>query len=34
VGLFFDPPKLLSDGDIVEVEIDGVGLLRNTVRQA
>lgn len=34
VGLFFDPPRLLSDGDVVEVEIDGVGLLRNTVRQA
>ena len=34
VGLFFDPPKLLSDGDVVEIEIDGVGLLRNTVRQA
>lgn len=34
VGLFWDPPKLLSDGDVVEIEIDGVGLLRNTVRQA
>jgi 2-keto-4-pentenoate hydratase/2-oxohepta-3-ene-1,7-dioic acid hydratase in catechol pathway len=34
VGLFFDPPRLLSDGDVVEIEIDGVGLLRNTVRQA
>ena len=30
VGLFFDPPRLLSDGDVVEIEIDGVGLLRNT----
>ena len=34
VGLFFDPPRLLSDGDVVEIEIDGVGLLRNTIRQA
>lgn len=34
VGLFFDPPRLLSDGDVVDVEIDGVGLLSNTVRQA
>ena len=34
VGLFWDPPKLLTDGDVVEIEIDGVGLLRNTVRQA
>ena len=29
-----DPPRLLSDGDVVEIEIDGVGLLRITVRQA
>lgn len=34
VGLFFDPPRLLSDGDVVDIEIDGVGLLSNTVRQA
>lgn len=34
MGLFFDPPRLLSDGDVVEIEIDEVGLLRNTVRQA
>ncbi|MEV5408168.1 fumarylacetoacetate hydrolase family protein [Thermopolyspora sp. NPDC052614] len=31
VGRFMDPPALLNVGDVVEVEIDGVGLLRNTV---
>lgn len=31
VGLFMDPPGLLNVGDVVEVEIDGVGLLRNEV---
>lgn len=31
VGMFSDPPRLLSAGDVVEVEIDGVGLLRNPV---
>lgn len=31
VGVFMDPPGLLSDGDTVEVEITGIGTLRNTV---
>ncbi len=31
VGLFMDPPTFLSVGDVVEVEIDGIGLLRNRV---
>ena len=31
VGIGFDPPKFLKDGDVVEVEIDGVGVLRNPV---
>lgn len=31
VGMFSDPPRLLSAGDVVEVEIDGVGLLRNPI---
>ena len=34
VGLFFDPPRLLSHGDVVDVEIDGIGTLSNRVRQA
>lgn len=34
VGMFFDPPRLLSEGDVVDIEIDGVGLLTNPIRQA
>ena len=30
VGLFMDPSGLLSEGDVVEVEITGLGTLRNT----
>jgi 2-keto-4-pentenoate hydratase/2-oxohepta-3-ene-1,7-dioic acid hydratase in catechol pathway len=30
-GLFRDPPEFLQVGDVVEVEVTGVGLLRNTV---
>ena len=30
-GARFDPPKWLVPGDIVEVEADGIGVLRNTV---
>lgn len=32
VGLFRDPPEFLKSGDVVEVEIDHVGILRNTVK--
>ncbi|MCA1983093.1 fumarylacetoacetate hydrolase family protein [Nocardioides nematodiphilus] len=31
VGLFMDPPALLSAGDVVEVEITGLGVLRNEI---
>lgn len=31
VGLFMDPPTFLQVGDVVDVEIDGVGLLRNRI---
>ena len=31
VGLFMDPPIFLTAGDVVEVEIDGVGTLSNIV---
>jgi 2-keto-4-pentenoate hydratase/2-oxohepta-3-ene-1,7-dioic acid hydratase in catechol pathway len=34
VGIGFDPPRFLADGDEVEVEIEGIGILRNTVRRA
>ena len=33
VGLFMDPPGLLAEGDVVEVEITGLGVLRNVVLQ-
>lgn len=31
VGIGFDPPRYLADGDVVEVSIDGIGTLRNPV---
>ena len=34
VGVFRDPKISLADGDVVEVEIDGIGVLRNGVRAA
>jgi 2-keto-4-pentenoate hydratase/2-oxohepta-3-ene-1,7-dioic acid hydratase in catechol pathway len=30
-GARFDPPKYLGDGDVVEVEVPGIGVLRNQV---
>ncbi|WP_156843163.1 fumarylacetoacetate hydrolase family protein [Novosphingobium aquimarinum] len=33
VGAGFKPPLWLADGDSVEVEIEGIGTLRNTVRK-
>jgi len=33
VGFTREPPLLLDDGDVVEVEIDGVGVLRNAVER-
>ena len=32
VGMGFDPPKFLKTGDVVECAIEGIGVLRNTVR--
>ena len=29
VGIGFDPPRYLAPGDVVEVEIDGIGTLSN-----
>jgi 2-keto-4-pentenoate hydratase/2-oxohepta-3-ene-1,7-dioic acid hydratase in catechol pathway len=34
VGMFREPPVFLEPGDVVEVEIDSVGLLRNAVAGA
>jgi 2-keto-4-pentenoate hydratase/2-oxohepta-3-ene-1,7-dioic acid hydratase in catechol pathway len=31
VGIGFDPPKYLKAGDVVKVEIDGIGVLQNPV---
>ena len=31
VGIFRDPPVLLSSGDVVECEIEGIGAIRNEV---
>lgn len=30
-GARFDPPKYLKEGDVVEVEVPGIGILRNSV---
>ncbi|MCL2123035.1 MAG: fumarylacetoacetate hydrolase family protein [Desulfovibrionaceae bacterium] len=32
VGLGFDPPKFLKKGDVMEMTIQGLGTLRNTIR--
>lgn len=32
VGMSFDPPKFLNDGDIIECEIEEIGVLKNIVR--
>jgi len=34
VGVFRDPKLSMKDGDVVEVEIEGIGVLRNGVRAA
>lgn len=31
-GARFDPPKYLKPGDVVEIEVNGIGTLRNTVK--
>jgi 2-keto-4-pentenoate hydratase/2-oxohepta-3-ene-1,7-dioic acid hydratase in catechol pathway len=33
-GEFMDPPRSLAPGDVVEVEVDGIGTLRNPVEEA
>ena len=30
-GARFDPPRYLAPGDIVEIEVEGIGVLRNCV---
>jgi 2-keto-4-pentenoate hydratase/2-oxohepta-3-ene-1,7-dioic acid hydratase in catechol pathway len=31
VGIGFDPPRYLAPGDVVEISVDGIGMLRNPV---
>jgi 2-keto-4-pentenoate hydratase/2-oxohepta-3-ene-1,7-dioic acid hydratase in catechol pathway len=31
VGLGRNPPQYLNDGDVVETEVEGIGVLRNRV---
>lgn len=33
VGIGFDPPRYLKGGDIVRIEIDGIGVLENSVAE-
>ncbi len=32
VGIGFSPPSYMKHGDVIEAEIDGIGVLRNTLR--
>ena len=32
VGMGFNPPKFLKKGDVVEINIDPIGTLRNPVK--
>lgn len=34
VGFYCDPPVFLRDGDLIEVEVENVGVLRNTAKNA
>ncbi len=31
VGMSFDPPKFLKSGDVMELEVENIGILRNTI---
>jgi len=31
VGIGFDPPRFMASGDLVEIEVDGIGILSNPV---
>ena len=34
VGVFREPKIALQIGDVVEIEVEGIGVLRNEIRQA
>ncbi|MFB0971441.1 MAG: hydrolase, partial [Neofamilia sp.] len=31
VGMGFNPPRFLKDGDILESEVEGIGVLKNRI---
>ena len=31
VGLFQNPPVFMQPGDVIEIEAEGIGVLRNTI---
>ena len=31
VGVFRKPPVFMRGGDVIEIEADGIGILRNTI---
>ncbi|WP_419504929.1 fumarylacetoacetate hydrolase family protein, partial [Allofournierella sp.] len=33
VGMGFDPPRYMKPGDVVECEVQGLGVLRNPVKE-
>ena len=33
VGIGFDPPRYLKDGDRVRIEVEGIGILENPVKE-
>ncbi len=34
IGLGFTPPQFLQDGDVMETEVEGIGVMRNVIRDA
>jgi 2-keto-4-pentenoate hydratase/2-oxohepta-3-ene-1,7-dioic acid hydratase in catechol pathway len=32
VGMGRTPPEFLNDGDVVETEVEGIGVMRNRIR--
>ena len=33
VGMGFDPPRYMKPGDVIECEVEGIGVLRNRIRE-
>jgi 2-keto-4-pentenoate hydratase/2-oxohepta-3-ene-1,7-dioic acid hydratase in catechol pathway len=31
VGMYFDPPRFLGSGDVVRIEIEGLGVIEHAV---